>query len=179
MHISLKCRHFIVEPPTVVWWESTSYYVTTSRLGYMRVSGNGMIWSSMTCAFDIHIIFDDYCDDLLTMCLPLSLSLCYATTHVQPRLQKQRHHEESAIIFASCVFLFFFVFGNIFYMIEIFRVIKSFPLCNSLVFFFSLFLPFSLDMCLIHTRINSEETHCDLHSSKKSLNYSIFKWIQM
>lgn len=80
MHISLKCRHFIVKPPTVVWWESKSYYVTTSRLGYMRVSGNGMIWSSMTCAFDIHIIFDDYCDDLLTMCLPLSLSmLCYYT----------------------------------------------------------------------------------------------------
>lgn len=48
----------------------------------------------------------------------------------------------------SFFLLFLFVFGNIFYMIEIFRVIKSLLLCNSLVFFSFLFFIhiFALDI---------------------------------
>ena len=79
-----------------VWWESMSYYVTTSRLGSLRVSGNDLKFN------DIRLWHPHNLRWLLWWPLnhvSTSLStLCYATTHVQPRLQKQRHHEESAII---------------------------------------------------------------------------------
>jgi hypothetical protein len=100
-----------------------------------------------------------------TMFQYVSLSASYVAPSTtwnmcSPRLQQQVRNSQ---LLRKChnfsfFLLFLFVFGNIFYMIEIFRVIKSLLLCNSLVIFsFLFFIHFSLSISL-RRRFNLHHT---------------------